>query len=81
MLFLILSLTFLLDHQVHIVTEMDSVVATVVVVWAEINHKTIFIADLSVRPSKIDMMQMQSYIVTSVKVFPAEVALFIILKY
>ena len=79
MRFLKLPLAFLLNHQVHIVTEMHSVVAAIVMVWAEMNNKSVLIADSSVCPSKIDVVQMQTYIVASVKIFPAEVAFFICL--
>ena len=81
MRFLKLPLAFLLNHQVHIVTEMHSVVAAIVMVWAEIYDKILTIRDSPISPTTIDMMQMQSYIVASVKVFPAEVAFFIVLEY
>lgn len=67
-----LPLTFLLDLKVYILVKVDSVIAHVVMLWAEPYNKSVAIALSSVAPSFIHMMQMQTTVIADVKVLTAE---------
>ena len=67
-----LPLTFLLDLKVYIFVKMDSILAHVVMLWAEPDDKSVAITLSSVAPSFIHMVQMQTSVIADVKVLTAE---------
>lgn len=79
MCFLKLPLTLLLDLKVYIFVEVDSVIAHVVMLWAKPDDKSVSITLLSVAPSFIHMVQMQTSVIADVKILTAEITFFCIL--
>lgn len=81
MCFFKLALTFLLDFHVYILVEVDAVVGEVVVRSTKIYKTSRFLGSLTVSPTFVHMVLVQTSVIAYVKILTAEIAFFIRLHY